>query len=244
MLKDRQQEAAEKAKVIALKAGDGFKFSSLPKDVRENLAPVDSAELQAGERRLAEARTTADTAARGQSALWTLQRMQRFDPEKFKQEKLERYVGVIPAESLNSLDVKQTEMVRKRPKLMSETDYRGWITEEINFQKRHNGRSFTDEQEVALFDFMSSGLSEVQKKAGAVLTKQVVASVFQAGMKQMPHSSGWLGMSTKPTYEISADVPEDWAADFIANDWKSRTPPTKAELISAYRRDLISNGNK
>lgn len=234
LLNEQRRTADDQAKVIALNAGDNFKVSMLPKAVRDNLSPVDMAEYGAAERRIAEAKAEKETAARGQSATWQLEAQARFDPEGFKALDLKKYVGVVPASSLNSLAMKQAELVSKPPKSFSEVDYRGSIQSEIAFQDKHNGLKLNDEQKVAMYDYMSAGLSQVYQKKGS-LTKQDVSTVFQSGMRQIPNAKGWFGRSSAPVYELLTDIPDDFRQRFTAS-WAGGRPPTEGDVVSAYQQ--------
>lgn len=234
LLNEQRRTADEQAKVIALQAGDNFKVSMLPKAVRDNLSPVDAAEYNAAERRIAEARAKAATEAAGQSATWQLEARARFDPEGFKALDLKKYVGIIPAGQLNTLAMKQAEMASKGPKPFSEVDYRGSILSEINFQDKHNGLKLDDEQKVAMYDFMSGALSQVYQKKGSI-TKQDVSTIFQSGMRQVPNGGGWFGQSSAPAYELLTDIPDDFQERFTAS-WSGRRPPTKGDMVSAYQQ--------
>lgn len=241
LLAERQRSANEKARVIALQAGDTFKVSMLPKEVADNLSPVDFAEYGAAERRLAEARAKAAEAERkeaaqvaGKSAEWQLEAQARFDPEGFKNVDLKKFIGVIGGEALNALAIKQTELARKPPKSFAEVDYRGSIQAEINFQDKHNGLKLDDEQKVRMYDFMSASLSQLYQKKGAI-TKQDVSTIFQSGMRQVPNSGGWFGKSSVPVYELLTDVPDDFRERFTKN-WSGNRPPTSGDVVSAYQQ--------
>jgi hypothetical protein len=235
LLKARQQDAAEKAKVIALQMGDNFKFASIPKAVRDNLAPIDGAELQAGERRIAEARTKADAAARGLSEAWHLEAQARFDPEGFKGVDLKKYIGVLGGEALNSLATRQLELIRKPRESYSEINYRGNISSEIAFQEKHNGVKMNDAEKVQMFDYMSGMLSQVYAKKGQV-TKQDVSAMFQSGYREVAGTGGLLS-SDKRQFEVLTDIPDDFKQRFVAA-WPDRVPPTNAEMVSAYQQWL------
>lgn len=234
LLGEQRRTADDQARVIALNAGDDFKVSMLPKAVRDNLSPVDMAGYQAGERRIKEAQAKEASVARGQSALWELRAQARLDPEAFKNRDLKEYLGVIPAGELNTLALDQATARNKPPKSFSEVDYRGDIQSEINFQDKHNGLKLDDEQKVAIFDYMSAGLSQVYQKKGA-LSKQDVSSVFQSGMRQIPNAKGWFGKSTAPVYELLTDIPDDFRQKFTAS-WSAGRPPTEGDVVSAYQQ--------
>lgn len=234
LLSDQRRAADDQAREIALKAGDDFKVSMLPKSVRDTLSPVDLAGYQAGERRVAEARSKAAAEDRGQTALWGLRAQARFDPESFKRRDLKEFIGVIPAGELNTLAMNQATERSKPAKNFSEIDYRGEIQSEINFQDKHNGLKLDDEQKVAMYDFMSGMLSQVYQKKGSV-TKQDVASIFQSGMRQAPNAKGWFGKTSAPAYELLTDIPADFRQRFMSS-WGANRPPTEGDVVSAYQQ--------
>ena len=235
LLGEQRRQADDEAKVIALKAGDDFKVSMLPKSVRDNLSPVDLAGYEDAERRVREARVKAANEATAKSTEWALEAMQRFEPEKFKREDLKKYIGVLPGETLNGLFMKQTEMVRKGGGSYSDVNYRGQINSEIEFQTKHNGIKLNDEQKVQMFDYMSGMLGQLYAKKGGALTKQDVSTIFSSGMRQIPNGGGWFGQSSKPVFEVLSDVPADFRDRFM-KAWKGNRPPTEGDVVSAYQQ--------
>lgn len=238
LLNEQRRSADDEAKVIALRSGDNFKVSMLPKAVRDTLSPVDLAGYQAAETRIAEARTKEAREQTGKAAEWQLEAQARFDPEGFKGVDLKKYIGVIGGETLNSLAMKQAELARKPRESYSEVNYRSSITSEIEFQEKHNGIKLSDAEKVNMFDYMSGMLSQVQAKRGAPLTKQDVSTMFQSGYREIAGTGGLFG-GDKRQFEVLTDIPDDFKSRFLTS-WKGRAPPTNGQMVSAYQQWVVS----
>lgn len=235
LLREQHSQADDQAKVIALQAGDNFRVSMLPRGVRDQLSPVDLAQYQDAERRLDEAKTKASTAATGKEAEWTLEAIARLEPDRFKGVDLRQYIGVVGGEALNSLAMKQAELIRRPVQSYSEADYRGSIRAEIEFQSKHNGVDLSDREKVEMFDYMSAMLGQVHGKKGK-LEKQDVATIFQSGLRSVADTGSWFGLGAdKRVFEVLTNVPDQFRANFIKS-WPGATPPTEAQIVSGYQQ--------
>lgn len=245
LLNEQRRTADDQAKVIALNAGDNFKFSMLPEAVRKNLSPVDQAEYQAAETRLAEARAKEAEAVRkeaaqaqGQSVKWQLEAQARFDPEGFKRLDMKKYIGVLPGETLNSLAVKQVDMIRKPPPKFQPQEA---ISSAISRGKKYHGVVVPEEDLPRVYDFMQDKLAAVQQKNGGIGPNDA-DEAFKAATSVAIKRPGFWGSTERKGYEVTVADIGDGLKDTIRRNWKGSAPPTDDQILDVYRGMVPAKG--
>lgn len=246
LLNDQRQRADDQAKVIALNAGDNFRVSMLPKAVRDNLSPVDLAEYAAAERRIAEQRAKAAETARkeaaretGKSAEWQLEAQARFDPEGFKRVDLKKYIGVVSGETLNSLAVKQVDLIRKPPPKFQPQEA---ISGAISRGQKYHGVKVDDKDMPAIYDFMQDKLAAVQAKNGGIGPNDA-DEAFKAATSVAIKRPGMIwGSTERKGYEVTVDDIGAGLKDTIRRSWKGSKPPTDDQILDVYRAMVPAKG--
>lgn len=227
------EASGEAAQVIASLPNGLTNIAQIPRSVRERMDPVDVAKLEQGIRERNEKASQQAQEAAQQNRATELEFMRRFEPAKFR--------ALDPLQEANRLSPSQYSsfmmnyLTDTKTESFDPTSNRGAITEEINFQERHGGLNFKDEDKVNLYDTMEALLSIIQSKKGRI-DRADYADAFRTAMRQDVDTSRFWGENNH-YYETLSDVPPDVEAEIIRN-WQGRQPPTKGQIIAVYMHRL------
>lgn len=235
LLERQFRDAGREAAKIAAQLGDNFtSMSQIPSDLVKNMDPVEVAQMTDRIRQQNEARNEkAQAAAREQRGV-VLGMMKRFEPEKYKALDPAKEIGRVPPSVLNTLLADQIEA--SKPVSFEAEGVRSGIQSEIAFQTKMGGPKTNDADTIKLYDAMEAQLQLIQRSRNGPLNKADYASAYQFAVRQRPGTGGFFSGDVR-NYEVLSEVPDDVAAK-IRDNWQGRAPPTRGQIIAAYR-DMI-----
>ena len=230
LLARQEREASDQAFKVVVDLGDGFtSINQIPRQVRDQLSPEALARLTDQAGRNAEAKTVIP--AKGVAAT-ELEILKRTDPEAFARVNLQTYMGKVNADELRGFVLDQASMAGK-PKPTD--DYRSGIQSAISWGEKYGGAKVDKGEFPAVYDFMESQLLEIKRAKGKIEARDY-NDAFNTAMRTV-RKPGLLWDGEQPLYRALSDVPPEIERQ-IRDNWKGSRPPSKGEIIAAYRQIL------
>jgi len=230
LLARQEREASDQAFKVVVDLGDGFtSINQIPRQVRDQLSPEALARLTDQAGRNAEAKTVIP--AKGASAT-ELEILKRTDPEAFARVNLQTYMGKVNADELRGFVLDQASMAGKPQKA---DDYRSGIQSAISWGEKYGGAKVDKGEFPAVYDFMESQLLEIKRAKGKVEARDY-NDAFNTAMRTV-RKPGVLWDGEQKFYQALGNVPPEIEQQ-IRDNWKGSRPPSKGEIISAYRQIL------
>lgn len=235
LLKDQQSQADTAAANLVATQGDGFRVAAVPRNVWNNLSPVQQAQYRDVEKKL----TAPKEIKAGGEAAMTLKIMERFEPDKFKTVDMKQYAGqMTPSEYMDNW-TKQQDMVRKPPAKFQPQEA---ISGAISRGQKYFSVDVKKEDLPAVYDFMDDWLKARQAKNGSIGPNDA-DEAFKAATSVAIKRPGLIyGSNERRGFEVKIDDIGDGLKDTIRRNWKGSSPPSDDEILDVYRGMVPAKG--
>lgn len=242
LLREQYGDAADEATRIIAQLPNGLEnINQIPRDLRNRMDPTDVAQLEQGireqKRREAERKAKENASASNAQVKLTLQLMQRFEPEKFKEMNLLQYQGALSPSEFQSLFIKQQDMLLEKPKPYQPQERIGGA---ISRGKAYHGIEVEDEDKPAVYDFMEDYLRQRYEKNGEVTLNDADDALKAAMAVRGKRSSTFLGVEYSSedlkAYEITYDAIPVATRNKIIRNWQGEGRPSKDDVLRIYRQ--------
>lgn len=231
LLARQEREANDAALEAMIGLGDNFtSINQIPREVRDSLSPEARMRYENAAKSNLDAKTKIQPNG---SRSMELQIMQRLDPAAFARVDLSKEVGNVSNDELRGFMLKQADVLAKPTPAAK--DHRTGIQGAITWGEKYGGVKVPKSDFPAVYDFMESQLLEIQRAKGRIDPRDYT-DAFNTAMRTV-RKPGLLWDGEQPLYQALTNVPPE-VEQQIRDNWKGGRPPTKGEIISAYRQIL------
>lgn len=168
--------------------------------------------------------------------------MRILSPEKFLEEDLGKFVGLVSRAEFDTLLTQQAQAEVGARKPRPPWSPRQGIVTALSYGARVGGLKLDEEDKTAVLQIMESEAYTLhQAKGGKPLTEQDYADLFKSATRSVKTKTSVMGLSTgesrKPRYELDGSAMPNSVRKKITAQYRSMMgrEPTEADVLRLYR---------